>query len=84
MDRTRALQVIADAIGAIAPEIDLGEIDASVPFAAEADLDSMDLLSLAAALHEATGVDIDDGDLPSPWTLDDLVGEVATRAVDPA
>ena len=74
--------VIAAALGEIAPEIDLDEIDATVPFAAEADLDSMDLLSLAEELHERTGVDIGDGDLPSAWSLDQLVAELARRAAD--
>ena len=80
MQPDAARQVIATALGEIAPEIDLDEIDGDVPFAAEADLDSMDLLSLAEALHEQTGVDIGDGDLPSPWTLDQLVAELPRRA----
>jgi acyl carrier protein len=79
MQPDAARQVIATALGEIAPEIDLGEIDGSVPFAAEADLDSMDLLSLAEQLHAETGVDIGDGDLPSGWTLDQLVDELARR-----
>lgn len=77
-----ARQVIAAAIGEIAPEVDLDEIDRTVPFAAEADLDSMDLLSLAEQLHEQTGVDIGDGDLPSGWSFDQLVAELARRAAD--
>lgn len=80
MDPAAARQVITDALAEIAPEIELDELDAGEPFAAEADLDSMDLLSLAELLHAATGVDIGDGDLPSPWTLDDLVAELTRRA----
>ncbi len=82
MQPDAARQVIAAALGEIAPEIDLDEIDGTVPFAAEADLDSMDLLSLAEELHERTGVDIGDGDLPSAWSLDQLVAELARRAAD--
>lgn len=82
MQPDAARQVIAAALGEIAPEIELDEIDATVPFAAEADLDSMDLLSLAEELHERTGVDIGDGDLPSAWSLDQLVAELARRAAD--
>lgn len=82
MQPETARQVIATALGEIAPEIELDEIDGTVPFAAEADLDSMDLLSLAEELHERTGVDIGDGDLPSPWSLDQLVAELARRAAD--
>jgi acyl carrier protein len=82
MQPDAARQVIATALGEIAPEIDLTEIDGAVPFAAEADLDSMDLLSLAEELHARTGVDIGDGDLPSAWSLDQLVAELARRAAD--
>jgi len=83
MEPDAARQVIADAIGEIAPEIDLAEIDATQPFAAEADLDSMDLLSLAEAIHDATGVDIGDGDMASGWSFSDLVAELARRAEAP-
>jgi acyl carrier protein len=75
-----ARTVVAEALADIAPEIDLGELDATVDFAQEADLDSMDLLSLAEALHERTGVDIDSGDLPPRWSLDLLVAALAARA----
>lgn len=82
MHTDAARQVIAAALAEIAPEVELDEIDGTVPFAAEADLDSMDLLSLAEELHARTGVDIGDGDLPSPWSLDQLVSELARRAAD--
>lgn len=80
MDPAAARTTIADVLGEIAPEIDLDELDATAPFAAEADLDSMDLLSLAEGIHAATGVDIGEGDLASGWSLDDLVAELARRA----
>ena len=76
MTPSDARTVIAAAINAIAPEIDLDELDGAAPFAAEADLDSMDLLSLAEALHEAAGIDIGDGDMASGWSLD-LLGSRA-------
>ena len=80
MNPDDARQVVADALADIAPEIELGELAADTDFAAEADLDSMDLLSLAEAIHERTGVDIGGGDLPARWSLDQLVAEVAARA----
>jgi hypothetical protein len=75
-----ALAVVADALADIAPEIDLAELDDSLDFAAEADLDSMDLLSLAESIHERTTVDIGGGDLPPRWSLAQLVAELAARA----
>jgi hypothetical protein len=80
MDPAAARQVVADALADIAPEIDLAEVDEVAPFAAECDLDSMDLLSLAEAIHERTGLDIGGGDLPPRWTLVDLTGAIAERA----
>ncbi len=75
-----ARTVVADALADIAPEVDLAALDATVDFAAEADLDSMDLLSLAEAIHERTGVDIGGGDLPARWSLSQLVAELCARA----
>jgi acyl carrier protein len=80
MDTAAARKLIADALGEIAPEIDVDELDATAPFAEEADLDSMDLLSLAEVLHEQTGVDIGAGDLPAAYSFDDLVAHLAARA----
>jgi acyl carrier protein len=77
MDTAAARQIVADALADIAPEVDLSEVDASVDFAVEADLDSMDLLSLAEAIHEKTGLDIGAGDLPTGWSLDALVAAIS-------
>jgi hypothetical protein len=79
MDPAAARQVVADALADIAPEIDLAEVEADAPFAAACDLDSMDLLSLAEAIHDRTGLDIGGGDLPPRWTLADLTGAIAER-----
>jgi acyl carrier protein len=48
----------------LAPEIELGEIDPAVDLREQVDLDSMDILNLAIAIHEATGVDIPEADYP--------------------
>ena len=80
MEPDRAHRVVQDALADIAPDVDLGSIDATAPFAEEADLDSMDLLSLAEAIHERTGVDIGGRDLPPRWSLDALVVHLATNA----
>lgn len=77
MDPTAARQIVADALADIAPEVDLAAVDATADFAMEADLDSMDLLSLAEAIHERTGLDIGAGDLPTGWSLDALVAAIS-------
>lgn len=80
MDQDRARAVVRGALAEIAPDVDLDEVDPTRPFAEEADLDSMDLLSLAEAIHAATGVDVGAGDLPPRWSLETLVEAIASRA----
>lgn len=77
MDRSAARQIVIDALADIAPEVDLDGLDPSTDFAVEADLDSMDLLSLAEAIHGQTGLDIGAGDLPTGWSLDALLDAIA-------
>lgn len=80
MDRDRARSIVRGALEEIAPDVALDDVDASSPFAEEADLDSMDLLSLAEAIHAATGVDVGAGDLPPRWSLDALLDHLAAHA----
>lgn len=46
----------------IAPESETSEIDPAVDLREQIDLDSMDILNLVIAIHEATGVDIPEAD----------------------
>jgi acyl carrier protein len=52
--------VIADALAEIAPDVDATRVDDDLHD--DLGLDSMDLLNLAAAVSDATGVDIPDRD----------------------
>lgn len=76
MDRDRARTVVSDTLAEIAPDVVLDEIDPTAPFAEVADLDSMDLMSLAAEIHRTTGVDVGAGDLPPRWSLDALLDRI--------
>lgn len=53
----------------IAPEAETGELDPAVDLREQIDLDSMDILNLAIAIHAATGVDIPEADYPQMTTL---------------
>jgi acyl carrier protein len=57
----------------IAPEIDPGEIDPAIDLREQFDLDSMDILNLAVAIHEKTGVDIPEADYPEMVSLNGCV-----------
>lgn len=63
----------------IAPEIDLGQLDPSVDLREQVDLDSMDILNLAIAIHEAIGVDIPEADYPHMVTISGSVAYLASR-----
>ncbi|HLI80545.1 MAG TPA: acyl carrier protein [Candidatus Binataceae bacterium] len=63
----------------IAPEVDPKEIDPAVDLREQIDLDSMDILNLAVAIHEATGVDIPEADYPQMTSLNGCVAYLHAR-----
>jgi acyl carrier protein len=63
----------------IAPEIDLEQIDPAIDLRDQIDLDSMDMLNLAVAVHEATGVDIPEADYPKMASLNGCIAYLRTR-----
>ena len=66
----------------IAPEIDTEQIDPAVDLREQCDLDSMDILNWAVAIHEATGVDIPEADYPQMVTLHGCVTYLRARMKD--
>ena len=76
-DELKAL--ILREVGNIAPEIDVDQIDPSSNLREQVDLDSMDMLNLLIAIHEATGVDIPEADYAKMASVDDAVGYLRTR-----
>jgi acyl carrier protein len=66
-------------IGNIAPETELDQIDPSSSLREQADLDSMDMLNLAIAIHKATGVDIPEADYAKMTSIDDAVAYLRMR-----
>ncbi|HUO04155.1 MAG TPA: phosphopantetheine-binding protein [Candidatus Binataceae bacterium] len=63
----------------IAPEAETAELDPDVDMREQIDLDSMDILNLTIALHEATGVDIPESEYPHMTTLNGCVAYLRTR-----
>jgi acyl carrier protein len=76
-DEIKAL--IIRELAKIAPEVDPGEIDSAVDLREQIDLDSMDILNLMIAIHEATGVDIPEADYPQLVTLDGCIAYLGAR-----
>jgi acyl carrier protein len=63
----------------IAPEIDLSQIDFAVDLREQVDFDSMDILNLVVAIHEATGVDIPEADYPQMVSLNGCITYLRSR-----
>lgn len=64
---------LLDALGEIAPEVDLAAVDPTRPFRDQVDIDSMDFLNLVVSLHERIGVDVPEADYPAMTTIDGAV-----------
>jgi len=71
---------VLDALGEIAPEVDLAAVDPGTSFREQLDLDSMDLLNLVIGIHARTGVEIPEADYPKLASLDGAVAYLAVRA----
>jgi len=63
----------------IAPEAETDSLDPAIDLREQIDLDSMDILNLAIAIHEATGVDIPEADYPNMVTLAGAVAYLRAR-----
>ena len=70
-------QGVLDALGAIAPEADLGRLKPKVSFRDQLDIDSMDFLNFVIALNKRWGVEIPERDYPKLLTLDGAVAYLA-------
>jgi acyl carrier protein len=62
----------------IAPEFE-SEIDPAIDLREQIDLDSMDILNLMIAIHEATRVDIPEADYPQMSSLNGCVSYLRSR-----
>jgi acyl carrier protein len=71
--------IVLRAIGDIAPEADLDQIDPAVDLREQLDIDSMDGLNIMIGIHEATGVDIPEADYPQMTNLNGCVAYLRAR-----
>lgn len=79
MSTETARQAILDALGDIAPEIDVETLDGAAALRDQIDLDSMDFLNIVIGVHRRLGIDIPEADYPKLATLDGFVAYVAER-----
>jgi acyl carrier protein len=71
--------VVLKEIRKIAPEANLDQIDPDIDLREQIDLDSMDILNLAIAIHERTGIDIPEADYPKMVTLAGAIDYLSAR-----
>jgi acyl carrier protein len=71
--------IVLRAIGDIAPEADLSQLDPTVDLREQLDIDSMDGLNIMIGIHEATGVDIPEVDYPQMANLHGCVAYLRAR-----
>lgn len=67
-----AIAHVAAALSMVAPDVDPDDVDADLHD--DLGLDSMDLLNVAAAIAEATGIDIPERDYPGLRTIRAVAG----------
>ena len=80
MNLVEAHAHVAAALGGIAPDVDPDAIDADLHD--DLGLDSMDLLNLAVAVSESTGVEIPESEYAGLRTISALQDYIAARAAD--
>lgn len=73
-----AYALLVRLLGRIAPEVDLDLVDRTRPLQEAADLDSMDFLSLMAALYAETGIDVPERDYPAVASIEGFIDYVAS------
>ena len=73
MNETEIRTVVQEALGNIAPEMDVQKLDPAADLRDALDIDSMDFLNFVVAVHHRLGVDIPERDYPKLLTLDGAV-----------
>lgn len=70
MTREEATALLAETLHEVAPEVDLAAVDYGLPLQEAADIDSMDFLTMVAAVRDRTGIEIPPRDYPKLATLE--------------
>ena len=82
MNEAELRAVLLEVLGEIAPEADLAGLDPKADFVEQLEIDSMDLLNFAVAVHERLGVEIPEADYPRLRSLRGCLTYLAGRTGD--
>lgn len=79
MNEQDARAAVHAAIGKVAPDVDLADVDEDARLRQDLELDSLDFLRLVETIDTATGVDIPERDYPAVATVKGLIGYLAAH-----
>ncbi|HEX9229223.1 acyl carrier protein [Arthrobacter sp. OVS8] len=79
MNEQDARDAVRAAIGKVAPDVELAEVDEDARLRQDLELDSLDFLRLVETIDAATGVDIPERDYPEVATVKGLIGYLAAH-----
>jgi acyl carrier protein len=82
--KSQCLATVLEQLRRIAPEVEVGSLDARQPLRDQVDLDSMDWLNFLIALSQTLEVDIPEQVYERLRTLDDLVEYLTAAAAKAA
>jgi acyl carrier protein len=71
--------VVFESLAGIAPEADLSTLAMTTDLREAIDLDSMDVLNFAIALHSRLKIDIPEADYPKLLTLERAIGYLSRK-----
>jgi acyl carrier protein len=77
MNETEIRALAAEVLAGIAPEADLATVGDDEDLRVALDLDSMDFMNFVIGLHERSGLDIPEADVPKLFTLRGLTAYLA-------
>jgi len=76
-DELRA--AVLNALGEVAPEVDVAHLDCAADLREAIEIDSMDFLNLAIAVRAATGIEVPEADYPKLGSVDAWVAYLVPR-----
>ena len=79
MTEAEVKQVVRDALGNVAPEVDVGALNPAKDLRDQIDIDSVDFLNFVIGLHKALNVEIPDADVAKLSTLNGCVAYLSAK-----
>jgi acyl carrier protein len=79
MTEAEVKQAVRDALGNVAPEVDVNAIDPARDLRDQIDIDSVDFLNFVIGLHKELNIEIPDADVAKLTTLNGCVGYLMAK-----